>query len=165
MSVEDEVYAAELIEREKDAHAKRKAEEDKNLEVAQKLQEQFNKTQPSIRSPTKKRTIIDALRGQSSKRSCRVAGTGLKFSKKHVFDFGKTKPEALSKCDDDDDDDDDFSFSSVASNSRRQKDKVENDKVTELVDMGFSRVSSLRALRDSNGDPELAVSMLLSENR
>ena len=165
MSVEDEVYAAELIEREKDAHAKRKAEEDKNLEVAQKLQEQFNKTQPSIRSPTKKRTIIDALRGQSSKRSCRVAGTGLKFSKKHVFDFGKTKPEVLSKCDDDDDDDDDFSFSSVASNSRRQKDKVENDKVTELVDMGFSRVSSLRALRDSNGDPELAVSMLLSENR
>lgn len=161
MSVEDEVYAAELIEREKDAHAKRKAEEDKNLEVAQKLQEQFNKTQPSIRSPTKKRTIIDALRGQSSKRSCRVAGTGLKFSKKHVFDFGKTKPEVLSKCDDDDDD---FSFSSVASNSRRQKDKVENDKVTELVDMGFSRVSSLRALRDSNGDPELAVSMLLSEN-
>jgi len=163
MSVEDEVYVAELIEREKDAYAKRKAEEeDKNLEVAQKLQEQFNKTQSSIRSPAKKRTIIDALRGQSSKKSCRGAETGSKFSgktKTHVPDFGKKKKTE----DDDEDDDDDFSFSSAASNSRRRKDE-ENEKVTELVVMGFSRDSSKRALRDSEGDLDLAVSMLLSEN-
>ena len=84
--------------------------------------------------------------------------------KTHALDFEKNNIEEFPRCGDDDDDDDDFSFSSAASNSRRQKEEVENDKVTELVAMGFSRDSSERALRDSEGDPGLAVSMLLSEN-
>ena len=140
-------------------------EPSENLEAAQKLQEQLNKTEASIRSPTKKRTIIDALRNQSSKKSCRRAASGLKFSgnkKTHALDFEKNNIEVFPRCEEEEDDD--FSFSSAALNSRRQKEEVENDKVTELVAMGFSRDSSERALRDSEGDPGLAVSMLLSEN-
>ena len=179
-ALEDEEFAKKLAEEEeKERRRALEATAKKDHEMAMKLQADFEKNSKKVASkiePRKTRQrspIVEAMKKASAmnERSPTPTSTGRKVTQqtsstsktpisKGIGVMREKKIDAASSAKKSQD---------VAKKTNTTQETNEDDdddtsvKVREIVNMGFTADSARRCLKDSDGDVEVAVSMLLSE--
>ena len=156
--VEDRRWLEQLAREEED---KKRAAEARDLELAMKLDEEFNpkattrsKSKSPFPSGVKRVSSGSAKKFSSKQPSARKQGklswggaSGAASSKSSIRKT--TGPE------------DKKSSLPAASTPKHADETIDDEAVNTMVAMGFSKASAQRCLKDANGDFDLAVSMIL----